>query len=253
MSVVNFVGNMVTPNYQSVYLVQSAELEEAKSQGGDFDGTVGKIVQLPSSTAEGNYSGVATFHHDGASKKFIVNVSNPNSEVNEARLVWTVWDIEELEKWEDETTCPAKDHGKFPYTDILSGSTKKDHQSLIIPRCSPFEVSGNSITNNWLLTWLGYSIFFVIPYVVIGGLTRFHKGGSTNAQRAWAMTWLVFDTLFGYWLGFPLIEWLNSDIFQEVFAFVGLLVLVTPALGGFILVGQMIKHYGNCLDIGSGI
>jgi hypothetical protein len=247
MSIVNFVGNMVTPNYQPVYLVNSAELEEAKVRGGDFDGTVGKIVQLPSSTAEGNYSGIATFHVDGDSKKFTVKVSHPNSEVYETLQVWEAAKLRDWEEWEDENGCLAKDHGKFPYIDILSRSTTKQYrQSLRIPRCSPFEISGNTSNNDGLLTSLGYIFFFVIPYVVIGGLTRFHKGRSTTAQRVWIMIWLVFDTLFAYLAGIP--DRLNHN---EHTGFITLLVLAAPGVGRFVVVGQMLKHYGNCLYIGS--
>jgi hypothetical protein len=244
---------MVTPNYQSLYLVKSAELEEAEARGGAFDGTLGKIVQRPNPTAEGSYSGLATFHLGSASKNFTVNISDPASDGNEARQIWTVWDMAELEKWEDENVDLAKDHGKFPYMDILSGATAKryhDHpQSLVIPRCSPFEISGESTTHNSLLTWLGYAIFFLLPYAVIGGLTRFHKGGSTSDQRSSIMIWLALDTLFGYWLLFPIVRFPYFRILVSIY----LVWLVTFGVFGLMAVGQMLQQYGNCLDIGSGI
>ncbi|PMD41719.1 hypothetical protein L207DRAFT_624067 [Hyaloscypha variabilis F] len=232
MSIINFVGNMVTPNYQSLYLVKSAELEEAEARGGAFDGTLGKIIQRPNPTAQGSYSGLATFHPRSASKNFTVTISDPASDGNEVRQIWTVWeDMVELQKWKDEKVDLAKDHGKFPYMDILSGATAKRHhdiQSLTIPRCSPFEISGESTTNNWLLIWLGYAIFFLLPYGVIGGLTYFHEGGSTRVQRVSIMMWLVSDTLFGYWLLFPIV----GERFFRVSIFMYLMCLATCGVSG---------------------
>jgi hypothetical protein len=254
MSIINFVGNMVTPNYESLYLVKSAELEEAEARGGAFDGTLGKIIQRPKPTTEGGYSGLATFHPGGASKKFTVTISDPASDGNETRQNWTVWEgMVELQEWEDERVGLAKDHGKFPYMDILSRATAKryhdDIQSLAIPRCSPFEISGESTTNNWLVIWLGYAIFFLLPYGVIGGLTGFHEGGSTRDQRVRIMIWLVSDTLFGYWMLFPII----GDRFFRFSVLIYLGWLATCGVSGFVTVGQMLKQYGNCFDIGSGI
>jgi hypothetical protein len=241
MSIVNFVGNMVTPDYQSVYLVNSAELEEAKARGGNFDGTVGKIVQLPRSTAEDDHGRIATFHRDSESNRFTVKISDPSSNAGESLEVW-----ESLEELETENARLVKGHGKFPYLDILSESNRYC-QSLGIPACSPFETSGNTSDHHGLLTFLGY-VFFVIPYAVIGGLTQFHKRQSTTAQRVWIMVWLVFDTLFGYLARIP--DWLNHN---ELTRFLSLVILAAPGVGGFVVVGQMLKHYGNCLDIKSGI
>jgi hypothetical protein len=242
MSIVNLIGNILTPNYQSVYLVNSTELEEAKTRGGDFDGTVGKIVQPHSWTAEGNHSGIASFHSEDDSERFTVTVRSLNSEVNETG---EVWGLEELMKWEDEDGRPAKDHGKFPCMDILSKPTPK--RCLEIPRCSPFEILGDTNSYDPPYSPLIY-IFFVIPYVTIGGLTHFHKGGSTTAQRAWIMIWLVFNTLFAFWAGIPDRKWHDDRR-----GFIIMLVLAAPGIGGFVVVGQMLKNYGNCIDIGSGI
>jgi hypothetical protein len=163
MSAVNSVGNMVTPNHQLLYLVKSAELEEAKARGGAFNATLSKRIRGPNPTSAGNYSGLATFHPGSASKSFSVTISDPASVGNEVRQIWTIWeDMVELQKWEDEKVDLAEDNGKFPYMDILSEATAKryhDHtQSLAIPRCSPFEISAN------LPPVTGYLLGWVMPY-----------------------------------------------------------------------------------------
>jgi hypothetical protein len=232
MSIVNFFGNLVTPNYQAVYMVYSAELEEAKSRGGTFDGTVGKIVQLPQSAVEDVQSRTASFHSSGES--FTVRVSDPSSEADQSYQVG-----------EEEVAPPTEGHGQFPYLDILSQSNRYS-QVLEIPACSPFQLSGDSSDPDSWLTILGY-LFVAIPYAVIGGLTRFQKRRSTIAQRVWIIMWLVFDTAFGYLAGRP--DRINHD---ETTSLIGMVILSAPAVGGFVVVGQMLKHYGNCLDINAG-
>ena len=41
---------------------------------------------------------------------------------------------------------------------------------------------------------LAYLLLLAITFAVIGSLSRFHRGESTLAQRAWILTWLVVDS-----------------------------------------------------------
>lgn len=86
MSIVNFVGNLATPNYQAMYLVHSPELEEAKERGGSFDGTIGKLLEAEPPAEEAAYNQVANFNADGTTdfnKNFTVRISNSNPTSNE--------------------------------------------------------------------------------------------------------------------------------------------------------------------------
>lgn len=96
-------------------------------------------------------------------------------------------------------------------------------------------------------------VFPIIPLAVIGGMTHFHKGHSTQAQRAWTMTWLACNLSMG-----PLLDWgfdpshrpdniakRGKEVlkwYPIVFAFV----YAVPAIGGFVTVGQMLREYGSC-------
>jgi hypothetical protein len=44
MSMVNLLGNLLTPEYPNLYLVRSKEMTEAESQGGYFEATIGEVV-----------------------------------------------------------------------------------------------------------------------------------------------------------------------------------------------------------------
>ena len=95
-------------------------------------------------------------------------------------------------------------------------------------------------------------IFGAIPFIVIGVLTHFKKGDSTTAQRVWTMMWLVLGILFGLvseagdWQGvkYDSVEETNPQILlaSRVIC-VGLYGF--PAIGGFVVVGQMMKACGT--------
>ena len=98
-------------------------------------------------------------------------------------------------------------------------------------------------------------LFGAIPIAIIGIWTRFHAGKSTKAQRVWTMIWLVMDMFFG-----PSIDLLFENsrlgIYEMAFdkndwLFCTALVTI-PAIGGFVVVAQMLRAYGTCVRV-SGV
>jgi hypothetical protein len=80
------------------------------------------------------------------------------------------------------------------------------------------------------------------PLIITGTISKFHKGKSTKAQRVWVVMWLAFGSFMG--------SILNS-ITREAHVGNGswgmLAIGVTycaPAIGGFVVVGQMLMQYG---------
>jgi hypothetical protein len=45
MSIVNLLGNLVTPDFSTLYLVHSPEMDEAETRGAHFDGVTGTVVE----------------------------------------------------------------------------------------------------------------------------------------------------------------------------------------------------------------
>jgi len=86
----------------------------------------------------------------------------------------------------------------------------------------------------------------------VGGFSRFQAGESTHAQRGWTMSWLAFGILLGPLLSlFPaLLEVGTMDSFSalryRLALFLAFFAYGVPALGGFVVVSQMIWSYGNC-------
>src|SRR5205814_565337 len=92
-------------------------------------------------------------------------------------------------------------------------------------------------------------VAFVAPYVIIAGLTRFHPGDSTIAQRAWTLAWLVCGQVFGFIMGL-IIRVTDYNDKGDVSSFwigAGPLVIAmgVPAIGGLVVVAQMILAFGS--------
>ena len=90
-------------------------------------------------------------------------------------------------------------------------------------------------------------ILMILPYVFIFLLTGFRKGDSTEAQRGWMMSWLVFNQVFSL-CGF-LFSINHIDIggpMQAALCIMIILLYSIPAIGGFVVVGRMLLEFGTC-------
>lgn len=128
-----------------------------------------------------------------------------------------------------------------------------DHD-LSIPRCADFEVTEVKRHPAYLSPFLflisddrialfthfvlSLLIAVGIPLTIVGGLSFFEHGShATVGQYVWTMLWLAWGWLYA--LGFAFIPdkwWIR-------------LIALTPAIGGFAVVGQMIVLYGQCLQL----
>lgn len=224
MSAVNIAGNLATPDYPTLYLVNSFELEEAAAiantvndpldQTG-FDGTVGKLMQ-----------------YEGTSGTF----EKP--------------DLEEL-------VCS--------FSAQEAATIEQDaYATLKIPACASFHRNGtqrwNSRSSFHVAVFVCY-VFGAIPYAVIGSLTHFQKGESTLAERVLTQLWLAMGIIIGAFLS-PLCRHDPLSIYFGPDGPLGVpkhtrhpnawsLVYVVffyaaPAIGGYAIVGVMLKKYGSC-------
>ena len=126
-------------------------------------------------------------------------------------------------------------------------------------------------------------VLSAIPIAVIAGLTHFHQGHSTHAQRCWVMIWLVFGVWIGAYasiLRLMIIEtegrsWSmkvseseeNASSFHEgktrshegnlpshrkswdpteLVTTIQIVFFAAPGIGGLVVVGQMLSAYGDC-------
>ena len=86
-----------------------------------------------------------------------------------------------------------------------------------------------------------------IPLVAIGVLTRFHPGQSTKSERVWTMTWFAFGVTYG-----STFSVLTGEEFPPMpIGILGAFLLYSVgAFGGLVMVGKMLKEYGDCIRLG---
>lgn len=217
MSLVNLAGNLVCPEYPAIYLIENQELqclrEIISSQGSEdefyVEGTVGKL------TAE--------------SERCILD---------------------------------ARQEDTINTTRMLSADGR-----LVETMAATLRLYRNSL---YLATKLNLSVALAaaVPLAVIGVISRFQVGSSSHAERAWTMTWLVFGITtgaIGTDAGF-FERWIEKGSFlqmEEKMPFtplanrganlwiiaITLLIYSAPAIGGFVIVVQMIQAYGVCVRL----
>jgi hypothetical protein len=193
MSVLNLIAQAVTPDFPTFYLVHSEELEEARRRGGVFDGVIGSLVQ--SAVPEG-----------------------------EERSTWVVKEtvvdqVFRLKKFIDSTDespdlieLDARPDDAFT---IQEQQDRRRMSAMPIPSCSRFDRGYKFDKRHRSSHWKAAdhkrhnfkstkTVTFVVPVaigslslVIIYLLTRFQRGSSTYAQRAWTMSWLAVGIASG--------------------------------------------------------
>ena len=211
MSIMNLFATSLVPDYSSLYIVRSLELDEAITAGAQVDGAVGRIVQ---------------------------------SAIENDRFLT-------LNKKQDENIDP-----KEAFLSITHVHSKRE-VSCYPP--IPFEKAGAERWNpvrKSMSASLVLCVFRAIPIAIIGVWTRFDAGKSTKAQRVWTMFWLVLNISCGPWLDIHS-ERDESPYFRNlmesnVYRWSSTALGTISAIGGFVVVAQMLRAYGTCVEV-SGV
>lgn len=194
MSLLNLLGQLITPEYPTRFLIHTPEMDEAiQRHGCHFNGIVGK-VKNPKKPSPNSISLTIETSENGTSSLILkASVEASSSE---------------------SVDLPHKEDSKTPST--TSKSWTKDNPIDIsngdifrIPSCSRFDCKTKcgKVDDTWSssqLCWYKFLVLFGIPLMfscvsllIIGLLSHFEKGESTLAQRAWIMSWLVCGMVFG--------------------------------------------------------
>ncbi|KAJ9243892.1 hypothetical protein DTO169E5_2234 [Paecilomyces variotii] len=106
-----------------------------------------------------------------------------------------------------------------------------------------------SMSSMSLIQWLG-TLIGCLPIAVIGGLTHFNGASSTIAQRTWIMAWLALGIAMGLYSGtsHPWTKGKSKGMitWNRVAVFIWHLIWSVPAIGGFVVVSQMLGEYESC-------
>ncbi|OIW33921.1 hypothetical protein CONLIGDRAFT_677656 [Coniochaeta ligniaria NRRL 30616] len=92
----------------------------------------------------------------------------------------------------------------------------------------------------------GYiAICIVLPLALVGGLTGFRPGENVVIATSWILAWLIIGSASALWVRLVM----NFEIpliWKAIFIFP----LWIPAIGGFVVVAQMLTDFGICTDFG---
>ncbi|KAI2473840.1 hypothetical protein F4781DRAFT_427076 [Annulohypoxylon bovei var. microspora] len=321
MSIINLIGNMLTPEYAALYMVRSDIMKEARGRGAVIDGEVGEIVPADYSAwtfgVPNEFSGSFTPMDEGRLGLTNIAYSSSDTVVRQLSKVESTNNLESTNNTIDDTTPPAPsqqqihedkeasrvEHDKKLVGDaetpievrlmgleaLKSDSEPEPEPVLLIPNCGNFATTRRPVNNlptgisdisqlshhqRSRVNHSGLIMYLVIQAVnlvitgisiaVIGGLSGFHKGNSTTAQRVWTMMWLAFGFLMGpNFVALPsatsLVTLFRSSKREDqdpessryffTWGFITTLIYGVPGFGGYVVVGKMLYEYGNCISI----
>jgi hypothetical protein len=134
--------------------------------------------------------------------------------------------------------------GEVGYLDLSQVDLKKDQDDID------------------LLSWCGFFLSLP-PLIIVGALSHFSAGSSSTLERGFTMAWLPTGTLGGF-LGYFGIAGILDERSEEdpyltardhyiinwiVFGLFAVVPLAAPAIGGFVVVSQMLREYGVCIHL----
>ena len=265
MSIMNLFATLILPDYSKLYVVHSLELDEAMTVGAQVEGAIGRIVQ--SSTDNDR------FLQGMKDQSRVTRSCHPTDGYDPERSV--------TEITSDEITIESS----LFETEILSVTHAHSKEKVFCYKPIPFDTLGIA---RWNRNRQSTGILLVpcvlgaIPLIVIGILTHFDRGKSTTGQRVWTLSWLVggiwsgpaFDVLYDKGnidlkalekakisedigrskqnrsKAFVLISSFGNVLLARIdYMTVAFLVYTIPAIGGFVIVGQMLRAYGECNEV----
>lgn len=230
MSITNLFAALVMPEYPSVFVVLSETSDEAVAMGGRIEGAVGRLVEPDSNTTSRQSDSSRNPSSQGAPNEGASNAGANQSPTVPIRAG---------------TGHVSMRNGVNQVSDTSQGAST-DFIEVTWSR-------GRRMTTGLVV---GFAAFFLggICIGILRWLSHFQPGHSTLAQRVWIMTWLAFGLVMGtyveivYVLVREIIDfWDEQQTWQRASSQIlccGL--LAAPAIGGFVVVGQMLKSYGSC-------
>lgn len=252
MSILNFFGQIATPDYPALYMVRSEIMTEAERRGGYFHGEVGHLSSVNCLFGATSFVGrVEEFHNNRALNSEFLKISIQQQDSTDGPSFLAIYRHRDQNS-EDQI---------FP---------RRAPNLLEIPACPRFKKAKPDGIYDYvefrarLLFWTPLALSS-ISLLLIGILSHFQKGGSSRAQRAWTMTWLIVGMVTGllgpkFWKTFAVQldeVWTGTSIIGGIYngfiTVIGLGILFgaffAPAIGGFIVVAQMLYDYGSCIRI----
>ncbi|MCJ1343300.1 hypothetical protein MMC31_001493 [Peltigera leucophlebia] len=284
ISIINFIGSLLSSEYETIFLVHSSIMDEMIARGGFSDGTVGSVCErVEDETHTPLLDREANIDSRGSALKFegsedllrCVNSSNhsfkiePLSEKSTPKRWCFRWKsryhglvqypvlarnptITTKDTTLSQATSPkpkaAKQRRRRLWPWRKPSAPANDKVSTIsIPSHPPF-TRLPPVRHQTSLNLLAIILFIMAnatPYLVIGLLSGFKPNKSTSLQRNFTLTWLICGQSQGYGLG----ESVEQQTRKKA-ALWGILIIFVCygaySVCGFFVVAQEMLEFGTC-------
>ena len=286
MSIMNLIGNLMRPDYPTMYLVESQDMVDAvanqASTADDKASTVNEKTVLADQSAPEHHDTSGNGHNTNdidqkADEKLDtpsqtttadrnaniaiqpvtvsqdVNKANQNAESGYHDTHTKVQDIEAGSRNCTPDNTPAQHSVTTGTSAMYIGTVAKlipAYEAKLLGLPTSDQDVGNEVKQDiTILSWpLSCILGILVPITIIGIMTHFHKGDSTLPQRVWVMLWVNFGGFAGGYLG--ALFWMFTEKKTQLSIYCVILLLASllcvPAIGGFVVVGQQISSYGDC-------
>jgi len=280
MTLINLIGNILTPDYEALYMVGSDIMDEAMSRGSSFDGVVGRLItdphpkagfvdarMLTPERAAVRLSGRTSVTREVSyTSSAGTDSSSPTSEEKHQRCINKVHALMNSLQWWFTSERAAFSSSFYP---------KPRGQTLLIPACPAFFTTTESCRNNYHITkydpsqsqyirtrssnhqarntvYLASLAVSCTSIALVGILSHYQPRSATPFQRVVVLNWIGFGMTSGpivwsaerFLLHPPLLQ--NFTVWHAA-ALLVMMGYFVPALMGFWSVGDMLVQLGECV------
>lgn len=134
----------------------------------------------------------------------------------------------------------------------LGTVTRGASNITIASGCKPMQVRDKNKNFSYSVFLIAGSIVIgSVPIAIIGGLSGFEHGSSSQAQRVWIIAWLALGIAIGpiSYFAPTYMSYSMEDAGSATYAKLIMLVYAVPAFGGFVVVAKMLWEYGRCISL----
>lgn len=268
MSLINLVGNVVTPNYDSLYLVHSEILDEAvRDHGAIIDGAVGSLVAVQDSEAKVEIKDLHRATPNSAPQNDASNRMNTDISAGSAAQDTQILTLDtSIVNRLAPNDLSGQDH-QIAFSCPIFERVDKPRQTRILADQNPGKSWGYFNYKNRsdiAIPWYSYFFFTFISVLLgslsllpIGLLSRLQEQNSKHEQRVWIVSWTIFGfvigTFGGFWTSVLDLKTYRWNNLSKSVRFFGKILFAAffaaPGVGGFIMVGKMLREYGNCVNL----
>ena len=249
MSGLNLLASLVAPHYPKLYLVRSEVMEEAERRTGlKFHYVVGRVVDKSCTDSDNiameGFSEIAGSFEDDNN---VIHVTHSEKKIEKSdRSSQRIYvpACPRFQRTDDPRTSPLRRPSFFSFSRHYIRLPQFPQR----PQRPQHAYSGLNAYEVYLIVFISGAEFFIML-----ALSNFSGQQSTLGQRVWIFTWIFAGSLFVAMLQ-PIHAIIRAHSnsggllsYLLIYALpVYFLSYALPAIGGFVVVSQMMKAYGIC-------